>query len=631
CKPALIGFPFLLLLLDYWPLSRYNRPVSTDANGHYRQDFPSVFVRMVTEKIPFFAASFVMFAITVHAQSKIENSLDNFSFPVQVNHALVSSLAYIMRVFWPVKLTVFYPQAAESGLFVIVAFAFLLLGAISAAAFFNLKKFPWFFVGWFWFLGMLAPAIGWGAGGLYTGGDRFVYLASIGLYLIVIWGGWDLLSLLPKRRWIASLSMIAAISALTVCARIQCSYWNDGESLWTHALDVTKGNYLAYDNLANALVEKGDFEGALNDYNKALALRPNYAEAEDDFGVALDQKGKLQDAVNHYQKALGIRPDYPEAYIDLGEAFVESGRQDGLDIAIGVYQKALQYRQNYADAHYNLGKAYTQAANRYPTGSPQFEQALSAAIGEFKHALDIRPYYAEANFNLGFALSQPGPTQDLPKAIAYFIETLELNPNYAEAEYELAAAYFKTGDVEDAILHWKNALLLKPNYEEAHFNLGAAYAEQGQLDDAIAQYQKALEIGPHYVETYDSLGSAYFQKKEFQLALESFEKSLQIAPTYPSAKYHLAWFLSTCPNPALRNGKRAVELIENDAKTSNDPLLLRTLAAAYAETGRFPEAVKTAQDALEALKRFPNASAYSTNIENEIKIYQSGKPYHEVQ
>src|ERR1700677_3431487 len=356
-KPALAGLPFVLMLLDYWPLSRYTQPVAANDAGPYWQRNPTVFLRLLGEKIPLFGISFVAYVLTLVAQRKIVNSLDVFSFAHKIHNALVSYVTYVGRTFHPVGLTVFYPQSADSKLFLEVFLALFILVVVTAAVFFLRKNRPYLLVGWFWYLGMLAPAIGWGEGGLYAGADRFVYLPPIGLSFMIAWGAWDLSPLLPRRAWIAGTAMVVSTALMMKMAHIQCRYWYDGESLWNHALECTKDNYIAHNNLGIALVEKGSMDEGIASHEKALDLRPDYAEAHDDLGNALMQKGSLDEAIAHYQKALDIRPNFPEAYIDISTALVASGR---LDDAIASYKKALEIRPDYAKANYNLGNVYIQ-------------------------------------------------------------------------------------------------------------------------------------------------------------------------------------------------------------------------------------------------------------------------------
>ena len=611
-KPAMAALPFVLLLLDYWPLSRYTQPVLANEGGASRRDFPSVFLRLLKEKIPFFLLSFLACLETHHAQGKIKTSLDTIRFPSQINNALVACIGYICRTFYPRGLTVFYPQAPEPKAFFAVCFTLVLLAAISAVVFMLRGKCPYLPTGWFWFLGVLAPAIAWGSGGVYAGADRYAYLALPGLYFIIAWGGWDLCGLLPGRAWIAGAAMAVTVAAMIAHARTQCSHWQDGESLWTHALESTTDNYVAYDNLGKALVEKGRMDDGIDCYRKALNIRPNYAEAHDDLGVALLQEGNLDDAITHYKKALEIRPAYAEACIDLGEALVEKGRPDD---AISYYEKALEIRPDYADAHYNLGMAFIQKGD------------LPEAISEFKKALLIRPYYAEAHFNLGTALTQTG---DLPEAISHYEKALEIRPNYAEANYYLGFAFYKNGDLRNAIFRWRKALAIRPNYEQAHYNLGLALVQEGSLDEAIEHYKRALEIGPNYAEIYNNIGTAMLMKKEFSEALANYEKAVEIAPDFLLAKNDLAWLLATCPSASIRDGNRAVDLIQKDSELSGnkDPVLLRTLAAAYAESGHFPEAIQTARQALQELDAKSNPQI-AEGLQNEIKLYEAGSPFHD--
>ena len=570
-SPALVAFPFVLLLLDYWPLGRYSQPVYVSDDGPAQQDFVTVFLRLFTEKIPFFAASFLGFMLALVARHKVGDSLDTFSLAGRISRTIISSITGIGRVLYPGGLTVFYSHSTGGSAFLAFLMAVILLVVITGGAFFLRKSHPYLIVGWLWYLGMLLPAVGWGAGGVYAGADHYFYLPGIGLFTMIAWGMWDLCASLTRRTWIAAGGLVVTMSVLIACARTQCSYWHDGESLWNHALALTTDNYVAYNNRGLALVEKGNIEDGIADYKKAIEIRPDYAEANDNIGTALIQKGNQDEAITHFQKALDIRPNFPQACIDMGIALAQKGRADE---AITYYKRALQIRPDYAEAYYNLGTVLA------------LKSDFPEAISNFEKALEIRPYYADAHYNLGIALTNKG---DFQGAISHLKKALDIKPNLAEADYNLGIAFYQSGNVDDAIIQWQKALEIQPNYVEAHFYLGIALVQQGNLDEAIAHYRKALEITPYNAQIYTNLGTTLLQKKEFASACENFSKAVELAPNDLQPRNDLAWVLATCANASDRDGTRAVDLIETAAQSYGDkfPALLRTLAAAYAEAGAF--------------------------------------------
>jgi tetratricopeptide (TPR) repeat protein len=391
---------------------------------------------------------------------------------------------------------------------------------------------------------MMIPVIGIVQISYYAHADRYTYLPQIGLYLLVTWAVADLCAGWRHRRVVLGGCVTVILVALIFCARVQTSYWRNGESLWTHTLTCTSANFIGHNNLGNALL----------------------------------QKDNVDEAIVHYQQALQIEPDYTEACYNLGYALLQKGN---VDEAIAYYQKALQINPDYADAHNNLGRALLQKGH------------VDEAIAHFQKALQITPDSAEAHNNLGNAL-------------------------------------FQKGSVDEAIIQYQTALQINPDYAEAYYNLGNVLIQQGSVDEAIAYFQKALQIKPDYAEAHDNLGNALIERGRLSEAITHYQKALEIKPDYPRALNNLAWTLATSPQASLRNGDKAVELAQraNQLTGGENPTILYTLAAAYAEAGRFPEAVETAQRALQLAETQSN-TALADAIRSQLKLYQAGLPFHQ--
>ena len=314
-------------------------------------------------------------------------------------------------------------------------------------------------------------------------------------------------------------------------------------------------------------------------YTATLTRNPGCWMAHYNLGIALNKQGDTDAAIVHYRQALELRPGYAEAHYNLGSLLVQEGQ---LDEAITHYEKALEISPGDADAHNNLGAALL-ASGR-----------VDEAIAHYRKALVIQPDRADASCNLASALLSK---KDLDGAIAYYSACLATLPNQPEAQYNLASALFRRGRTDEAITHYQKALELSPDNADAHANLGSAFLAKGRVPDAIAEYSDALRIA------HDNV----------------------------AAQSNLAWLLATAADPALRNGPEAVRLAERaeseSSRGENHPVVLRILAAAYAETGRFVEAKKTAEQALEAAETQGNSSL-SSALRNEISLYELGLPYH---
>jgi tetratricopeptide (TPR) repeat protein len=563
-KNMLVTMPFVLLLLDYWPLNRLS--------GFS----PRVLLRRVAEKIPLFVLTVGSCVATALVSEKL-TATHKLPFGLRLENAVVSCVTYLWQMIHPSGLACVYPNPTNYLPLWQVAGALGLLLAISRAVWAFHQTHPWLVVGWLWYLGMMIPVIGIVQISYYAHADRYTYLPQIGLYLLLTWTAADLCAGWRHRRLVLGGCSTILLMALVFCAHTQASYWRNSESLWTHTLACTSDNYIGHNNLGNALLEKGSVDEAIVHFQTALQINPDHAEAHNNLGNILLQKGKVDEAIAHFQKALQIIPDYAEVHYNLGNALLQKGK---VDEAIAHYQMALQIKPDNAEAHYNLGNELLQKGK------------VDEAIAHFQKALQITPEFAEAHYNLGDALLQKGKVDE---AIAHFQKALQITPEFAEAHYNLGGALLQKGSVDEAIAHYQKALQIKPDYAKAHFNLGNALFQKGSVDEAIAHFQKALEIDPDYAK----------------------------------AQNNLAWVLATCPQASLRNGNKAVELAQRANQLTGDgnPAILGTLAAAYAEAGRFPEAVETAQRALQLAETQSN-TALAEAIRSQMKLYQAGLPFH---
>ena len=309
-------------------------------------------------------------------------------------------------------------------------------------------------------------------------------------------------------------------------------------------------------------------------YTATLEKNPGCWMAQYNLGIALRDRGETDQAIAHYREAIALRPDYAEAHYNLARLLVARG---DLDDAIVHYQKVLLINPADAEAHNNLGAALFAAGQ------------LDEAVAHYEKALAARPQYAEALINLGDAMLAEG---DVDGAITHYLSGLSISPDHFEAQYNVANALLQKGQLDDAILHYHKVLELLPQSADAHTNLGSALLRQGRSAEAIAEYRKALAVAP------DNL----------------------------AAQSNLAWLLATSSDPWLRNGPEAVSIAERlDRLTGgNRPLVLRILAAAYAEAGRFNEAVEAAERALQS----PDSATLASTLRREIALYQSGSSYH---
>jgi tetratricopeptide (TPR) repeat protein len=465
-KPMIVTLPFLLLVLDAWPLRRLSR-------------------KAVIEKIPFFAIAAVSAAATflVQHSSGAVKEIARLPLGLRIENALVSCALYCLKTIWPSGLAVFYPYLAGFAWWMVAA-AGLAIAIVTVLALRSFRSAPYLAAGWLWFLVTLAPVIGLVQVGAQARADRYMYVPMAGLAIMLAWGAADL-----ARRWPAAarpiaVAAIAACLAAAAVSAAQIQHWRNSETLFQHALDVTTDNYLAEHNLGSYLLGTGRLSEAVPHLEAALRIRPESAPARSDLASALAQTpGRLPEAILEYQAALRLLPDSAILHNNLASALAKFPER--MPEAIAEYQAALRIDPDYAEAHHNLGLALAATSDRLPE-----------AIAEYQAALRIQPDYAEAHYNLGVALSKtPGR---LPEAAAEFESALRLKLDYAEAHNNFGVALSQLpGRSSEAIAHFQAALRIQPDYADAHYNLGVALSQiPGRMPEAIAQLEEALRLQP---------------------------------------------------------------------------------------------------------------------------------------
>ena len=341
-KPMLVTLPFVLLLLDYWPLGRFK---ARRSNTRRRV------LQLVLEKIPLIALSAVSSIVTFLAQRGAIGWTEQLPVPARISNALVAYVVYIRQMFWPAGLAVFYPHP-ESRLPVWeISLALIVLVGITAAAFVFRKQAPYFVTGWLWYLGMLVPVIGLVQVGWQGHADRYTYLPQIGLYIAVTWAVTDLTRLWRFQRIVLGAAAVVVLGALTWSSRLQTSYWRDSETLFTHALDVTSNNDVALNNLGIIFLDKGQLDDAISKLEAAIDLSPENAPAHDNLAKALLKKGQVAEAMVHYRKFLELEPANVEARNTLGTALIQQGH---VREAIDQWQEVLALQPENGNAASNL-------------------------------------------------------------------------------------------------------------------------------------------------------------------------------------------------------------------------------------------------------------------------------------
>jgi len=428
CKPMLVTVPFVLLLLDYWPLDRF-------ANPSLRQ-------RLILEKLPLLAMGLASCAVTLLAQRGAMQPVTRISLPMRFGNAVISYTDYLRQMFWPTDLAVLYPWEDVRIGFSNTVLSIVILVSVSATVLI-LHRRRYLLTGWLWYLVMLGPVIGILQVGNQARADRYTYLPQIGLYVLLAWGAADI-----PGRWryrpvlVAGLASVI-LAALMFAARAQTAYWQDSETLWSHALACTTDNVIAEGNL----------------------------------GQAYFAKGKKREAILHFQNSLRIGPNQASLHSSLGVFYLELGE---IDQSLAHLEKAVAIEPKFGDAHYNLGNTYLQMGR------------WGDAVAQYNKALESNPDDIEALNNMAWILAtSPDPfARDGVKAVALAQRAIDLTPGGDPVlSATLAAAYAEAGRFADAIAAGRRALDLAT----AQGNAGRAESIRAQ----IALYQSGAAFRDH--------------------------------------------------------------------------------------------------------------------------------------
>jgi len=533
-KPMGVTLPFVLLLLDYWPLKRFTI---------YDLRF-TIFKKLLGEKVPFLALSAVACVLTLCAQQLAIASTAGLPVSGRIANVVVAYNHYLAAMFVPRHLAVYYPYQFHLPALTVMCAVFV-LGLITLLAITYSRGRPYLIVGWLWYLGTLVPVIGLVQVGDQAWADRYTYLPLIGLFVAIVWTACEIIK---SRLVLESASVIAAFALLALTSK-QLGYWQNTRTLFEHANEVTQKNALAVTIL----------------------------------GSLLDNEGKMNDAMEYYHTALRYSPTFPEAHFFLGNALEEQGKPDE---AIAEYQKALWFRPMQEQTHIFMAIALAK------------QKKYDEAIAHYTKALKLDPDSAAAHNNLARICQTQGRFDD---AIAHYTAALELDPKLSIAHNNLGILLLQKGNLAEGVKQLREAVRLRPGNAESQYNLALALNQQGQWSEAAGLFKKTAGSYSADPKAHYEFAMALARLKRTREAMSQYASALLIQPDFPDALDGLAWILSTDANPDFRNGSEAVNMAQHACELTGrqDPVKLKTLAAAYAETGRFEAAIKTLQTAMD--------------------------------
>lgn len=534
-KPMLVTLPFVLLLLDYWPLGRIE-------NSPFKAQFLNL-RGLLLEKIPLVIFSAISSIITFFVQQGggAVGSLEACPLNIRIANALIAYIAYIGKMLYPADLSYFYPysftiplwQTAAAGLFILLMFLLIIrLG----------KQYPYFPVGWLWYMGTLVPVIGLVQVGSQSMADRYTYIPLIGIFILIVWGMAELFSERAYGKIFLRTITSAVLLALITTTYFQIKYWRNSITLFEHALHVTDDNAIARNNIGAVLSKQGKFTQAVRHFSEALRLNPYYAQAHNNLGSTLSKQGKTAESLEHFSEALRINPDYKDAHKNMGVVLSKQGR-------------------------------------------------IKEAIQHYLEALRISPDDAEILNNMGVTLEKLGKPDE---AAQYYYRSLKADPRNPQAHNNIAALMASQGKLADAFLHLTEALRLNPHYEEAHYNMGNILSDQGKIAEALGHYSQSLRSNPDDADTYNNMGSALLRIGEREQAAVYFQKALEMNPDHTQARNNL----KQLQDARKEADEAAVKIREEFGTHPDNPDLYYQTGNLYKQKGFSDEAARQYEKAI---------------------------------
>lgn len=615
-SPALITLPLVMLLLDFWPLGRlpgHNGEPDARTEGQVvatnDRKMPESWRRLILEKLPLFLVSLLVGWQTVMAQEGNLLPSDIYPMGQRFDLAVVGYLSYLGRMWWPFWLGVEYPAGPVADWIVLVS-GFSLVG-VTAAVFVFRRQAPGLFVGWLWFLLALAPMSGIVQFARWSTADRLIYWPSIGIFLGVGWLAATLCAgSLGRRAAGISLAIAVVIGYIALDWRRQ-EDWKDSQSLFASALKARPDNATMHYRLGILLGDAGNYGQALEHFESARSLEPESLTVRMAVARSLIGVGKVRDAVREYNDILKINPEHADAYVGRGLAMATEGR---FEEAIYNYQAALDLESNAPDLLSNLGVAYLRAGQL-----DRAEKLLYRAITE-------DPFNPRSRIGYGTVLAA---AEDYEGAIKEFEEAARLDPSSADPLHHIANTLKKKGDIAAAEAKYREAIAKDPGFDPPRLSLALMLLEQQRQEEAIAVLEETLKVAPQNSEAAYLLGGMLVDAGEVERGLREFRRAVSLRDNWPEALNALAWILATHPDPLLRNGFEAVTYAEraNRLTGQNRPVYIDTLAAAYAEDGKFDEAIRAAKVAI-GLAREKGEIKQIDAMEQRLALYQQEQPYH---
>jgi len=623
-KPMLVTLPFVLLLLDYWPLRRlWDDPGSSSnpAASSIRGARTTSTGWLLLEKVPLLILAAAVLAVTGIARLRTGMFVSLITIPLSARLGIAATGYgwYLLRTFWPMHLAALYPHPGRDWPVLPALAGFAVLAAVTLLAVWQARQRRWLVIGWLWFIGTLFLVIGLAIGGAQAWADRFSYWPHVGLFVAIAWGLGELVERRRVPAWVCGVAMSVVLGSLAALTWIQVGHWRDTLTLWTQAAAVTRDNDVAHLHLGYYHGERAiyfldlgipetaqqHFAQAEFQFAQAVRISPELAVARSRLGQVLLAQGRTLEAAEHLQIAVDCDPRDANAWYDLGIARL---RLQEPETAVAVFRKLLEL--------------------------------FPADPGESQPD----PTKVQGLIGLGLAQLAAGMAPDAEET---FLAALALAPQVGDAWCGLGDAYVARGRPDEAVAALRKAIQFGPGLVKAHGDLGLALGRQGQWAEAVSSLREAARMQSQRGAALEKLTGpvsspgdvpdqvvylcrlAYAQNHlgTHQAAAHTYNVATQRDPSWPEKFTTRALKLATSADPNRRDPRLAFELASQAAEASSDPpaSTLDALAAAQAALGQFPEAVQTAKQALKKAKDGGKVGL-ADSVEQHLRLYERGEP-----
>jgi protein O-mannosyl-transferase len=554
CKPMLVTLPCVLLLMDFWPLERIKRSPSFRIQDN---------IHLILEKIPLFALSIIWTQLSSLSMQRlnVEIPIDQNPIDIRIANAIITYVKYIQKIVWPYNLAIYYPFPQSMPPTWQIIFALIFLSLMTFLMFSFLKNMPWLTIGWLWYFGTLIPVIGLLQNGLWPEmADRWAYIPTIGLFIIIAWGVPALLAGLQKEKFVISMFSAAFLIIIVITTWNQIKYWSSNQKLFSHAIEVTKNNPVSQYNLANEFQNEKNYLKAINHYNEALKMKPDAAKIHNNLGNAYAKIKKYEKAITHYNESLKLESDVSDTHNNIGNAFLHLSQ---FEKALYHYTKAIQIDPKSETSYFNMG-LLLEKQNKH-----------NMAINYFSKSIQLKPDNAEAHLALGNSLVEVGRLIDAEK---HYSEAIALDSTIEDAKINLSIIKKFQKEFEIELAAIKDDIKQSPKDHKLYYRLGELYEKNKKQNTAIIQYKKATSLQPYFIPALKKLAILYATMEEYENSIFYFKKMIEIQPEDNSLYYNIACVYSKQNNikesikwlsQSIDKGYNNWNLIQNDKDLEN--------------------------------------------------------------